>query len=372
MGAAIHGLHGNGLRSLRVRIRTSQHGRTKPDDIISFFQQFGTLLAAGTPLLRALQITREQCESTSFANILRRLTQSVSAGNSLHDAMGKHPSVFETQWVEMIKAGERSGQLLGTVVGLADYIKTRRSVRTRVTSAMIYPCVLMVVLVGSLAIMLGKVVPTFAAFLTDFGTELPAITQTVIWLSDCFKRYLGLLVSVPIFTGLAVRSYLRTPSGARRWDVVMIRLPIWGTFMVESAMERFTHNLSLLLESGTPLLEALSVIAKMFTRHGVYASAVGTACHSVGKGSPLGTSLEQTGLFTPLVVNMIHVGEQAGNLTTVLDEVASYYRARVDVRIGRLMSMLEPAIVIILGITVGVILLSVYLPMFEMASGPGG
>jgi len=350
----------------------SRHTRVKLDDVVSFFQQFGTLLHAGTPLLGALQITQEQTESVAFARVLRKLATAVAAGSTLHNAMAKQPEVFEHQWVEMIKAGERSGQLLGTVAGLSDYIKTRRAVRSKIVSSLIYPCILLGVLAASLVIMLGSVVPTFADFLKDFGTELPWITRVMIALSDQFKAHLGVFMMVPAVLILPLRAYLKTPKGRWYKDVVFIKFPPTRRFLVDEAMERFAHNLALLLRSGTPLLEALNVVNRMFPRHGAYSSAISTAARSVGKGSPLGDALEQTGLFTPLAVNMVRVGERAGTLNEVLEEVSTYYRARVEVRITRMTALLEPAIVIVLGVTVGVILLSVYLPMFQMASGSMG
>lgn len=355
-----------------LRVRTGRHSRVKLDDIVSFFQQFGTLLGAGTPLLAALNIVQEQCESVAFSRVLRQLAGGVAAGSTLHAAMAKQPAVFEHQWVEMVKAGERSGQLLGTILGLGDYIKTRRAIRSQIVSSLIYPCILLGVLGASLVIMLGTVVPTFADFLKDFGTELPWITQLMITLSEQFKAHLGAFMMAPALLVLPLRSYLRTPKGRWYRDVALIRFALTRRFVVDEAMERFSHNLALLLRAGTPLLEALNVVTRMFPRHGAYASAVAATARSVGKGAALGDALEQTGLFTPLVVNMVRVGEQAGTLNDVLEEVSTYYRARVEVRITRMTSLLEPAIVIVLGVTVGVILLSVYLPMFQMASGPIG
>jgi type II secretory pathway component PulF len=357
----------------KVRIKSKRHAAIKADDIISFFQQLSTLLTAGTPLLRSLQIAGEQSESDKFVVVLRQLASHVASGTTLYDAMVKHPKIFDHQWVQMIKAGERSGQLAETVLELTAYIKTRRAMRSKVVGAMIYPCILVFVLIASLAVMLGKVVPTFAEFLHDFGQELPAITQAVIGASNFFQAHLIGFIGGPIVGGVALRYYVRTASGRRQKDVFVIKMPLFGQLTVDSMMERFAHNLALLLKSGTPLLEALGILQDIFSRQGVYGPALASVFQAVGKGRGLGTALEQTGLFTPLVVNMIRVGEETGRLNEVLGEVAEYYRARVEVIVGRITGMMEPLIVIFMGASVGVILLSVYLPMFQMAGGaPAG
>ncbi len=354
-----------------VRIKTKQHKAIKFDDIISFFQQLTTLLVAGTPLLKSLQVAGEQSESEKLIVVLRHLAGKVAAGSTLNDALLEHPKIFEHQWVEMIKAGERSGRLAETINELTDYIKTRKAMKSKVVGAMIYPCIMIFVLVASLIVMLGKVVPTFAEFLLDFGQELPAITNAVIGASDFLRENIFAILGGPIVGGFFLRRYFKTPGGNRQKAILLMKMPMVSQLVVESMMERFSHNLALLLKSGTPLLEALGVLQEIFRDQGVYHPAIASVFQGVGKGLGFGTALEQTGLFTPLAVNMIRVGEETGRLTDVLEEIAAYYRARVDVTVERLTGMLEPLIVIFMGASVGVILLSVYLPMFQMAGGAG-
>ncbi len=352
------------------RLRQKKHAPIKADDIISFFQQLSTLLTAGTPLLRALQVAGEQSESEKFIEVLRRLAANVAAGSTLNESMLKHPKIFEHQWIEMIKAGERSGRLAETIEELTAYIKTRRAIRSKVVSAMIYPLIMICVLIASLIVMLGKVVPTFAEFLTDFGGQLPAITQAVIGASEFVQSHVAHLVLGPIAAVFAMRYYFGTESGARQKEAILIRIPLMGQLTVESTMERFAHNLALLLKSGTPLLEALRIMPELFQNQGVYRPAFAWVYDNVGKGSGLAASLEKTGLFTPLVVNMVRVGEESGTLTDVLEEIAAFYRAKVEVLVQRVTGMMEPIIVIFMGASVGIILMSIYLPMFQMASGP--
>ncbi len=355
-----------------AKLRNKKHTAVKADDVIAFFQQLSTLVSAGTPLLRALQVAGEQSESLKMVDVLRQLVGAVAAGITLNEAMLNHPKIFEHQWIEMIKAGERSGRLAETVVELTEYIKTRRAIRGKVVSAMIYPLIMVGVLIASLIVMLGKVVPTFAEFLTDFGGSLPAITQAVIAASDFVKTHIPHLVLGPIVVVVAMRYYFRTESGARQKESILIKIPLVGQLTVESTMERFSHNLALLLKSGTPLLEALRIMPELFQGQGVYRPAFAWVYESVGKGSGLAASLERTELFTPLVVNMVRVGEESGTLIGVLEEVAAFYRAKVEVLVHRVTGMMEPIIVIFMGASVGVILMSIYLPMFQMAGGPAG
>ena len=355
-----------------VTLKSKKHKAIKPDDIIAFFQQMSTLLTAGTPLLRSIQVAGAQSESLKLVALIHRLAGEVAAGSTLNDAMTRHPKIFEYQWIEMIKAGERSGTLAETIAELTLYIKTRRAVRGKVVSAMIYPIIMICVLIAALILMLGKVVPTFAEFLTDFGGGLPAITQMVIAASDFVKSHMIHLTLGPVGVVFALRYYFKTEKGGRRKEAIMLKIPLIGQLVVDSTMERFSHNLALLLKSGTPLLGALKIMPELFRNQGIYGPAFGWVYQNVGKGVGLAASLERTGLFTPMVVSMVTVGEESGTLQNVLHEIATFYRAKTEVTVHRVTGMMEPIIVIFMGASVGVILMSIYLPMFQMAGGPAG
>jgi type IV pilus assembly protein PilC len=355
-----------------VTLKSKKHKPIKADDIIAFFQQMSTLLTAGTPLLRSIQVAGAQSESLKLVALIHQIASEVSAGSPLNEAMTHHPKIFEYQWIEMIKAGERSGTLAHTIAELTLYIKTRRAVRGKVVSAMIYPIIMILVLVAALILMLGKVVPTFAEFLTDFGGSLPTITQWVIGASEFVQTHIVHIVVVPIGAVFALRYYFKTEKGARRKEAIMLKIPLIGQLVVDSTMERFSHNLALLLKSGTPLLGALRIMPELFRNQGIYGPTFAWVYQNVGKGVSLAASLERTGLFTPMVVSMVTVGEESGTLTDVLQEIATFYRAKVEVLVHRVTGMMEPIIVIFMGASVGVILMSIYLPMFQMAGGPQG
>jgi type II secretory pathway component PulF len=357
---------------MTVTLKSKKHKGIKGDDIIAFFQQLSTLLTAGTPLLRSIQVAGAQSESFKLIALIHQIASEVASGSPLNEAMTRHPKIFEYQWIEMIKAGERSGTLAETINELTIYIKTRRAVRGQVVSAMIYPIIMICVLVAALILMLGKVVPTFAEFLTDFGQQLPAITLAVIAASEFVQTHIPHLVFGPIGVVVSLRYYFKTEKGARRKEAIMLKIPLIGQLVVDSTMERFAHNLALLLKSGTPLLGALKIMPELFRNQGVYGPSFAWVYQNVGKGVSLAASLERTGLFTPMVVSMVTVGEESGTLTTVLHEIATFYRAKVEVLVHRVTGMMEPIIVIFMGASVGVILMSIYLPMFQMAGGPQG
>jgi type IV pilus assembly protein PilC len=356
----------------RARVQQSKHKKATLDDVCSFFQQMATLLNAGTPLLSALRLCAEQSESVRFSAIAKEMAGRVAGGNSLFKAASEHPEVFEIQWLYMIRTAEVSGRINQVMVQLNNDIQRARANRGKIVSALIYPAILLCVAVASLVIMLFKVVPTFAEFFTDFGGRLPAITQFVINLSNALQTkgpyiFVGMLVA-----GYAFRRYARTDSGNRTLRALMLALPVTSALYVESAMEKFGSTLGLLLESGSPLLEAIRTTQEVFRGDPIYSDALTVVYNSVARGNPLAPSMDTTKLFTAMVINMIKVGEESGKLPGVLNEISKFYAGRVEVSVHRLTSMLEPVIVIGMGVLVGGILASIYIPMFQLAGGGGG
>jgi len=353
-----------------VQVKTKRHKAITLDDKIAFFNQTSTLLNAGTALLRALEVVGEQSESEKARQLIAKLTAQVASGSALADAMERHPRFFEEHWVELVRAGEATGRLAETLVSLTAYIEKRKAIQGKIVSSLMYPAVMVTVLVAALFVMFWKVVPTFAAMLKDFGSELPAITVYVIDISN-FVQANGLyMLGGAIAAGFGWTRYTRTAGGRRVRDLGLMLMPLSASFVVETSMERFAANLSLLLRSGTPLLEGLAVVQRMFRNQAVYYPALAAISSHVEKGSTLAEALERTGLFTSMVINMVRVGEESGKLPQVLEEIALFYKLRVEIILSRLTGLVEPVIVIVMGISVGVIMMSLYLPMFQMSSGP--
>jgi len=354
---------------LKKHIRTSSkmHKGIKGDDKIQFFQQLTTLFAAGTPLLEALHIASHQSQSIKMQSVIRTIADRVAGGLSLHQAAASFPDVFDQQWIEVIKTGEMSGQLTDVLTSLTEHIVAAREMRSKLVSAMIYPCILTIVAILAVTVMLWKVVPTFAKFFEDFEAKLPGITEKVIELSKFLQSNGLILLGGGVGAVFIFRWYARTDGGKRLLDRLILTSPLIGDIAVQSSMERFASNASLLLKSGLPLLETLESMQGVFHNNTVYREAFRKIQQRVAGGGGLAPAMEQSGLFTSLVVSMTRVGEESGQLVTVLEEISSYYRKKVEAALERLTSAIEPIVILGMGVIVATILMSIYLPMFEMA-----
>ena len=342
------------------------------DDLVSFFQNMATLIQSGMPLLHSLRLCGEQNESQKLSNVIADMANKIAAGASLHQAISENKKIFKPHWIHMIRTGEITGQLGSLMSALSVYIIQVKKSQSKVKSAMVYPSILLSVAIGALFIMLGKVVPTFADFFKDFGSELPPITEFVIKMSNIVQQK-GLYVvgGVAVFAFL-FRMWKKTESGKRIFDETLLALPLVGPLIVQSCMERFATNLAIMLKAGTPLLEALRTIQDIYYDNSVYRDAVASVYASVSRGNSMARSLDETGLFTNMVVSMAKTGEESGKLPQVMETVAGYYQEKVSTLVDRVTGVLEPAIVIGMGVVVCGLLASVYIPMFQMAGGPGG
>lgn len=353
-----------------IRISSKLHPGIKGEDKVQFFQQLTTLFAAGTPLLEGLRIAAQQSQSKKMQVVIRTVADRVAAGQSLYQAVSDYPKVFNRQWIEVIKTGETSGRLAEVLATLTEFILAARETRKKIISALIYPCILIVVAVLAVSVMLWKVVPTFAEFFDEVGSKLPGITQATINLSTFLQDNGLLIVGGVVAFVFAMRFYLRSTGGKRIFDQLVLVVPMVGGCVVQSYMARFAMNAVLLLRSGLPLLETIGALRGVFHNNTVYRDALRTVERRVAGGEPLATALEDTRLFAPMLVAMVRVGEQSGELALVLEQASTFYRKKVEAMVERLVGIIEPLVILGMGITVAVILMAIYLPMFEMGSGP--
>ncbi len=362
---------GGGKTWFQKHVRTSSkmHKAIKAEDKVQFFQQLTTLFAAGTPLLDALNISSEQSQSLKMRSVIHTIAERVAGGASLHQAAADFPKVFDRQWIEVISTGELSGQLADVLTSLTGHIVRVREMRSKIVSAMIYPCILIVVAFLAVFVMLWKVVPTFAAFFDEFDSEMPAITQTVIDMSDYLQANALMLIGGTVGTIVGLRVYLRTDGGKRLFSQLLITTPLLGECAVQAYMEKFATNMLLLLKSGLPLLEAIGSMQGVFHGNVMYREAFKRIERRVAGGVALAPAMEESRLFTSMVISMVRVGEESGEMAIVLDEISVYYRKKVTNMIERLTSMVEPIVILGMGVTVAVILTAIYLPMFQMAGG---
>lgn len=354
----------------KPRVSSKMHPKVKGEDILAFFQQLSTLFRAGTPIYDAIVIASEQTQSTALSAVIADLAKKVAAGNALSTAMATHADLFRTEWTEIIRSGESSGQLDTMLLKLTAQIDSASQMRRKLVSAMMYPAIILVVAVLALTVMLVKVVPTFAGMFDTMGGELPGITQGVLAVSNFLQENGLLLFGGAIVAFFTVRRWLRTPDGRRAFDKFMVSVPAIGEVTVQSAMQKFAINVALLLRSGLPILEAIEAMHGIYTNQ-VYKDALLRVRQHVERGGPLAEGMERTGLFTTFMVSMARTGEASGTLPDVLDEVEIFYRRKVETVAERLASTLETVVILGMGVAVAVILCSVYLPMFSMAGGVG-
>lgn len=352
-----------------ARVKTGAHKSIRAEDILELFRMMTTLLAGGSPLLEAIGLAGAHSESTRLRQAVERVVRLMASGASFCTAAATCPEVFEQYSVELIRAGECSGQLSEVLTRLVKYLENRSQLQSKIIGAMMYPAVLASMSVAALFVMMWKVVPTFTLFFKDSGGKVPILTQYVIWFSGFFEAYGHFVVGgVPIVFWV-VRRYLKSPDGNRRATNLMLVTPIVGEMVVQVAMQRFCTNLALLLRSGADLLEGVRTVQTLWAGFPAYQAATASVHSALGRGKDLAYALDATGLFTPLLVNMVRIGESSGQLVPVLEKLDLYYAEKSQKVILRLTALMEPVIVIFMGMVVGTILAAIYIPMFSMSSG---
>lgn len=351
----------------RARVSSKPHKKITLDDKMVFFQQLATLVSSGTPLLQAVEISAQQCQSIKLKCVLEQIASRVASGSSVHAAAANYVGVFDHYWIEVIRTGEVTGQMSMVLNELNKQIHASRETHRKVMGALMYPMILIGVAVTAVTALLWMVVPTFAKMFKDMGAELPGITQFVIDLSNGIVSYGPYVVGGLIVAVFAVRKYAKTEPGRRRILGVGIGLPMVGELIVQAAMYRFASNIALLLRSGIPMMESLQTIEGVFQTNPPYRDAMARVRGRVAAGRPLAATLEETGIFTTMITNMVRVGEESGQLALVMEEMAPYYKERMETMISRVTKLLEPIIIAGMGITIAGLMLSIYMPMFEMS-----
>jgi type IV pilus assembly protein PilC len=334
-------------------------------DLAIFTRQFATMISAGLPLVQCLDILARQSSKPSFGRIIGEVTREVESGSTLSDALGKHKAVFDDLFRNMVAAGEAGGVLDEILMRLATYIEKADALKRKIQSAMVYPAVVLTVALGATAFMLIFIIPTFAKMFADFGGELPLPTKVVLWLSNMLQAFwwLGLLA----IGGMAVafKQYYATDAGRRNVDAMMLKLPVLGDVLLKGAVARFTRTLGTLIASGVPILSGLEITART-AGNKIIAEAIMTARASIREGETVSAPLKTSGVFPPMVVQMISVGEQTGALDEMLTKIAVFYEAEVDTAVDTLTSIIEPVMIVVMGGIVGFMVVSMYLPMFKL------
>jgi type IV pilus assembly protein PilC len=337
----------------------------KTREVVIFTRQFATMINSGLPLVQSLTILAEQTENKRFQVIIGQVLQDIQAGQTLADSLRKHPKVFTELYVNMVAAGEAGGILDVILNRLAVFLEKNDALVRKIKGAMIYPMVMLIVVVLCTTILLWKVVPVFAGMFSGAGLELPMPTRVVLALSGFLQHYMWMLVLAVIAAVIAVRQYYKTDGGKLMIDRMMLHFPVLGNLLRKSAVSRFTRTLGTLVSSGVSILEGLQITARTAGNRVVH-DAVMKSRASISAGATISEPLKESGVFPPMVVQMINVGEQTGGLDEMLTKIADFYDDEVDAAVTALTSILEPIMIVVMGVVIGGIVVAMYLPMFDM------
>ncbi len=345
--------------NLSLRKRVSQ------TEVAIFTRQFSVMIDAGLPLVQCLEGIAQQQQNAAFKSILEQVRSDVESGSTLSEAMARHPKAFDSLFTNMVAAGETGGILDTILQRLAIFIDKVVKLKRAVRSAMIYPSVILSIAVGVVAVILWKVIPVFRTLFEGFNVELPLLTRMVIGLSNFLQSYFLFII---VFAGIGVmglRSYYKTEKGRLSIDALLLRVPIVGEILRKIAVARFTRTLATLLSSGVPILEGLDITAKT-AGNAILENVVHQLRRSIEEGKTISDPMRQSNFFPIMVTQMVSVGETTGELDTMLTKVADYYEEEVDVVVANLLTILEPVMLVILGVIVGGIVIAMYMPLFKL------
>ena len=340
-------------------------------DIVVFTRQFATMIDAGLPLVQCLDILSSQQENKTFKTILLTVKEDVESGSTFADALKKHPKAFNDLYVNLVAAGEVGG-ILDTILNrLAAYIEKALKLKKQVKSAMTYPTTIIGIAFVVIAVILIFVIPAFESMFKDFGGALPMPTQIVINMSNFIQDYILVIIGSIVFSIFAFKKIYATRKGRDKLDDWALKLPIFGVLIRKVAVAKFSRTLATMISSGVPILDGLDIVSKTAGNRTVE-KAINNVRQSISEGKTIAEPLKESGVFPPMVCQMIEVGEQAGALDTMLSKIADFYDDEVDDAVGNLTAMMEPLLMLFLGTTVGGLVIAMYLPIFKLAGAAAG
>ena len=334
-------------------------------DIVIFTRQFATMINSGLPLVQSLDILAEQTENPSFRKVISETLYDIESGHTLADAMGKHPKVFTELFVNMVAAGEAGGILDTILLRLATFLEKNDALVRKIKGAMIYPGVIFSVAGGAIVILLLFVIPTFETMFESAGIPLPLPTRIVIGMSVFLQGYWWACAVGVIAFVVGIRQFYATDTGNLLLDKLLLAMPVLGDLQRKSAVARFTRTLGTLVSSGVSILEGLEITAKTAGNRVIHDAVMGSRA-SIAGGETIAGPLKESGVFPPMVVQMINVGEQTGGLDEMLSKVADFYDDEVDTAVEALLAAMEPIMIVVLGVVVGGMIVAMYLPIFDM------
>jgi len=341
------------------------------DDLVIFSRQLSTLLGAGVTILKSLDIISKQVYSRKFFNVLRELEKHMEAGLSFHQAMSKFPNVFSELWINLVESGEASGNLAVVLNRLASYLERRAAFKTKIISSLIYPIILMVVGLSALLFLTVKIIPTFAELFKGFNVKLPLFTQVLIRVSYFIRKGILIIIGAIVVLFFTFKKYIKTKEGRRRFEQLQFKIPVFGEFFRSLVVERFSSEMSTLIESGVPLLYSLE-ITEHSVSNSVMAEIVRKIKDDVREGKSLNSSLDKSRFFEPMVIQMVAIGEEIGELPQMFKRINTFYEEYTETFLTRFTSMFEPIMLIFMGLVIGMMVVGMFLPIFQIASIGGG
>ena len=345
--------------------------KVQTSDVVVFARQFSTMIDAGLPLIQSLDILYSQQENKTFRKTLKEIKDAVEQGSTLADALGKYPNIFDELFVNMVAAGEVGGILDTILDRLSGYMEKAMKLKKQVKGAMTYPIIVLIIAVLVIGVILVFVIPVFEKMFSDFGGALPAPTQLVVGMSNFVKSNIHYMIGAVVVFVFAFKRFYGTDKGRVLVDDYLLKLPVFGTLLRKVAVAKFTRTMGTMISSGVPILEALSITAKTAGNKTIEA-AIFKVQSAITEGRTMADPLSESGVFPSMVCQMVAVGESTGALDAMLGKIADFYDDEVDAAVGNLTAMIEPFMMVFLGVTIGGLVISMYLPIFKMAGMVGG
>jgi type IV pilus assembly protein PilC len=377
--AALRGiLRRQGLTSITVKQKPKDLSeylpflkqKVKQKEVVIFARIFATMINAGLPLIQCLELLAQQEQNKTFAQIITAIKEDIEGGSTLSDALRKYPNIFDDLFVNLVAAGESGGILDVILQRLSNYMEKAMKLKSKVKGAMTYPASVLVISIAVVALLLVKVIPVFQKMFEGFGGELPGPTQFLISLSQYAQKYFVVAIIALAIVVYAFRRYYKTEKGTLLIDGLILKSPVFGPLLKKVAVARFTRTMATMMTSGVPILEGLAIVSKT-AGNKIVENALIRVRKSISEGKTIAEPLLETGIFPPMVVQMIAVGEATGALDAMLSKIADFYDDEVDAAVDAMTALLEPFMMVFLGGVVGGMIIAMYLPIFKMASVVG-
>ncbi len=351
-----------------AKTSTRRKGGKVPGHVLAFFaEQLSTLIAGGVPLVRAVALLGQYSANPTMGMVLNQIAHDISGGRSLHEAMAEHPKTFSHVWISLVEAGEVGGQIAETLMQLAIYTKTQEGMKSKIITAVTYPAILTFASVGVLIYFIVGIVPTFAQIFADFNLTLPMLTIVVLKVSSVFTNHVVALVLGLLILIFGFRFYIHTPNGRKRWHSFLLTMPIFGGFIQNIYYDRMLSTLATLLRSGVTILNAIGVLEESFEGNVIIQNALKQVRAEVAAGRSISDSFAATGVFPGLMTEMMRMGEESGKLPGIIQTLSKFYADHVDQFIARFSAVIDPILIVGVGVLIGIIVASIFLPIFKLS-----